>query len=111
MEGISPRTFKVKTTVVDPQASFPPDLIEHFDQGRLDAVWLTDVTYLTSGEGDMFLCNPGRPFGGKCWDTALLITSVPRWSRQPSTAPWLRAVGGVVRRSCTRTGVGNTRLT
>lgn len=57
VEGISPRTFKVKTTVVDPQASFPPDLIDrHFDQGRLDAVWLTGITYLTSGEGDMFLC-------------------------------------------------------
>jgi len=57
LEGISPRTFKVKTTAVDPQASFPPDLIDrHFRQGRLDAVWLTDVTYLTCGEGDMFLC-------------------------------------------------------
>jgi len=57
VEGISPRTFKVKTTVVDPQASFPPDLIDrHFDQERLDAVWLTDITYLTCGEGDMFLC-------------------------------------------------------
>ena len=57
LEGISPRTFKVKTTVVDPTASFPPDLVERaFDRGRLDAVWLTDITYLSCGEGDMFLC-------------------------------------------------------
>ena len=57
IEGISPRTFKVRTTVQDPDASFPPDLIERqFDQGRLNAAWFTDITYLTCGEGDMFLC-------------------------------------------------------
>src|SRR5262245_38329638 len=57
IEGISPRTFKVRTTVQDPDASFPPDLIaRHFDQGRLNVAWFTDITYLTCGEGDMFLC-------------------------------------------------------
>jgi transposase InsO family protein len=54
--GVSPRLFKV-TTVQDPSATYPLDLAQrHFKQETLDALWSSDITYMTIGSGDASLC-------------------------------------------------------
>lgn len=56
IQGISPRPWRI-TTVPNDAAEPHPDLVNRvFDTGRLDAVWISDITYLATGQGWLYLC-------------------------------------------------------
>ncbi|WFP17219.1 IS3 family transposase [Citricoccus muralis] len=57
LEGISPRMFSPVTTIAGVRPHRIPDRVKRtWDQGELDKVWISDVTYLRTGEGWLYLC-------------------------------------------------------
>lgn len=55
--GISPRKFTPVTTFPGLDLQPVHDLVgRHFDHGILNAVWLSDITYLDTDEGWLYLC-------------------------------------------------------
>lgn len=57
LAGVSPRAFVPVTTIPDQAPHNIPDLVRRdFDQGAVNKVWTSDITYLGTGEGWLYLC-------------------------------------------------------
>ncbi|MDZ7577733.1 MAG: IS3 family transposase, partial [Candidatus Nanopelagicales bacterium] len=53
--GISPATWRPVTTIVGDGHTIPDLVGRRFDQGALNRVWTSDITYLATGQGWLYL--------------------------------------------------------
>lgn len=57
IRGISPRPWRPVTTLPDQVPHTIPDRVGRvFDRGALNLVWTSDITYLATGQGWLYLC-------------------------------------------------------
>lgn len=57
IEGISPRSWVPATTIQGKATHSIPGLVKRtWDTGELNKVWISDTTYLRTGEGWLYLC-------------------------------------------------------
>ena len=57
IEGVSRRRKRVFTTVSDPDATRPPDLVNRdFTAVEPDRLWVTDLTYVPTRTGMVYVC-------------------------------------------------------
>ena len=57
IRGISPRPWTPPTTISGDGPCVIPDLVgRRFDRGELNKVWTSDITYLATGQGWLYLC-------------------------------------------------------
>lgn len=57
IQGISPRRFRPVTTIPGTRTHSIPDRCKRtWDQGEVNRVWVTDITYLRTRQGWVYLC-------------------------------------------------------
>lgn len=57
LEGISPRKFRPATAIAGVATHNIADLVNRrWDTGELNRVWVSDITYLRTGQGALYLC-------------------------------------------------------
>lgn len=75
LQGISPRRFRPVTTIPGTRTHSIPDRVERcWDTGVVDAVWVTDMTYLRTRIGWVYLCGIKDACSRKIIATAMSAT-------------------------------------
>ncbi|MCT2977705.1 IS3 family transposase [Propionibacterium freudenreichii] len=73
--GVSPRRFRPVTTLPGTRThSIPDRCLRRWDRHRVNAVWVTDITYLRTREGWVYLCGVKDACSRKIISTAMSTT-------------------------------------